>query len=146
MIERKARILDTSNIIHRNKTRSTGSVGKGLGSQLCHDWELHTRKQAGLFLPRTPDCPVVNSDERGKPVDGLEPVVLLGLELCENETDPVMPVSQDVILKEHNGLVDRSGPGATQSMTEPSAWLTLKTDWMENAALGPVGPDGNLSG
>ena len=43
--------LDTSNRIHRNKTRSTGSVGKGLGSQLCHDWELHTRKQAGLFLP-----------------------------------------------------------------------------------------------
>ena len=40
---------------YRNKTRSTGSVGKGLGSQLCHDWELHTRKQAGLFLPRTPD-------------------------------------------------------------------------------------------
>ena len=31
-------------------------------------------------------------------------------------------------------------------MTEPSALLTLKTDWMENAALGPVGPDGNLSG
>ena len=90
--------------------------------------------------------PVVNSDERGELVDGLEPVVLLGLELCENETDPVMPVSQDVNLKEHNGLVDRSGPGATQSMTEPSALLTLKTDWMENAALGPVGPDGYLSG
>ena len=47
--------LDTSNRIHRNKTRSTGSVGKGLGSQLSHDWELHTRKQAGLFLPRTPE-------------------------------------------------------------------------------------------
>ena len=31
-------------------------------------------------------------------------------------------------------------------MNEPSALLTLKTDWMENAALGPVGPDGNLSG
>ena len=90
--------------------------------------------------------PVVNSDERGEPVDGLEPVVLLGSELCENETDPVIPVSQDVNLKEHNGLVDRSGPGATQSMTEPSALLTLKTDWMENVALGPVGPDGNLSG
>ena len=90
--------------------------------------------------------PVVNSDERGDPVDELEPVVLLGSELCENETDPVIPVSQDVNLKEDNGLVDRSGPGETQSMTEPSAWLTLKTDWMENAALGPVGPDGNLSG
>ena len=89
--------------------------------------------------------PVVNSDERGELVDGLEPVVLLGLELAA-PTDPVMPVSQDVNLKEHNGLVDRSGPGATQSMTEPSALLTLKTDWMENAALGPMGPDGNLSG
>ena len=42
--------LDTSNRIHRNKTRSTGSVGKGLGSQLSHDWELHTRKQAGSWL------------------------------------------------------------------------------------------------
>ena len=31
-------------------------------------------------------------------------------------------------------------------MTEPSALLTLKTDWMKNAALGPMGPDGNLSG
>ena len=42
--------IDTSNWIHRNKTRSTGSVGKGLGSQLYHDLELHTRKQAGLLL------------------------------------------------------------------------------------------------
>ena len=42
--------LDTSNRIHQNMTRSTGSVGKELGSQLCHDWELHTRKQAGLLL------------------------------------------------------------------------------------------------
>ena len=31
-------------------------------------------------------------------------------------------------------------------MNELLALLTLKTDWMENAALGPVGPDGNLSG
>ena len=46
--------------------------------------------------------PEVNSDERGDLVDGLEPVVLLGSELCENETDPVIPVSQDVNLKEHN--------------------------------------------
>ena len=78
--------------------------------------------------------PVVNTDERGIPVDGLEPVVLLGSELCENETDPVVPVSQDVNLKEHNAIVDRSSPGATQRMTEPSALFTLKTDWMENAA------------
>ena len=61
-------------------------------------------------------------------------MVLLGSELCKNETDPVVPVSQDVNLKEHNAIVDRSSPGATQRMTEPSALLTLKTDWMENAA------------
>ena len=30
-------------------------------------------------------------------------------------------------------------------MNKPSALLTLKMDWMENSALGPVGPDGNLS-
>ena len=30
-------------------------------------------------------------------------------------------------------------------MNKPSALLTRKTDWMENAALGPVGPNGNLS-
>ena len=46
----------------------------------------------------------------------------------------------------HDGPVDRSGLVATQSMTEPSALLALKTDWMENAAMGPVGPDGNSSG
>ena len=90
--------------------------------------------------------PVVNSDEPGDPADKLEPVVLLGLQLCKKDTDPVVPVNQDVNLKEDNGLVDRSGPEETHSMNEPSALLTLKTDWMENAALGPVGPDGNLSG
>ena len=90
--------------------------------------------------------PVVNSDEPGDPADKLEPVVLLDPQLCKKDTDPVVPVNQDVNLKEDNGLVDRSGPGETQSMNEPSALLTLKTDWMENAALGPVGPDGNLSG
>ena len=88
--------------------------------------------------------PVVN--EPGDPADKLEPVVLLGPQLCKKDTDPVVPVNQDVTLKEDNGLVDRSGPEETQSMNEPSALLTLKTDWMENAALGPVGPDGNLSG
>ena len=30
-------------------------------------------------------------------------------------------------------------------MNKPSALLTRMTDWMENAALGPVGPNGNLS-
>ena len=71
-------------------------------------------------------------------------MVLLGPKLRKNETDPVIPVNQDVNLKKLNGLVDRSGPGETQSMNEPSALLTLKTDCMENAALGPVGPDENL--
>ena len=88
--------------------------------------------------------PVVN--ETGDPADKLEPVVLLGPQLCKKDADPVVPVNQDVTLKEDNRLVDRSGPEGTQSMNEPSALLTLKTDWMENAALGPVGPDGNLSG
>ena len=88
--------------------------------------------------------PLVN--EPGDPADKLEPVVLLGPQLCKKVTNPVVPVNQDVNLKEDNGLVDRSGPEETQSMNEPSALLTLKTDWMENAALGPVGPDGNLSG
>ena len=88
--------------------------------------------------------PLVN--EPGDLADKLEPVVLLGPQLCKKDTDLVVPVNQDVNLKEDNGLVDRSGPEETQSMNEPSALLTLKTDWMENAALGPVGPDGNLSG
>ena len=51
----------------------------------------------------------------------------------------------DVNLTGNDGPVDRSGPMATQSMTEPSALLALKTDWMENVAMGPVGPDGNSS-
>ena len=88
--------------------------------------------------------PVVNSNERGDPVNKLEPVVLLGPELRKNETDPVIPVNQDVNLRKLNGLVDRSGPGETQSVNEPSALLILKTDCMQNAALGPVGPDENL--
>ena len=88
--------------------------------------------------------PVVN--EPGDPAVKLEPVILLGPQLCKKDTDPVVPVNQDINLKEDNGLVDRSGPEETQCMNEPSALLTLKTDWMENAALGPVGPDGNLSG
>ena len=87
--------------------------------------------------------PDINLDERSEPVDGLEPVVLLGSEMCENETAPVVPVGHDVNLTGHDGPVDRSGPVGTQSMTEQSALLALKTDGMENAA---VGPDGNSSG
>ena len=90
--------------------------------------------------------PDVNSDERREPVDGLEPVVLLGSEKYENETAPVVPVGHDVNLMGHDGPVDRSGPVGTQSMTEQSALLVLKTDGMENAAVGPVGPDGNSTG
>ena len=59
----------------------------------------------------------------GDPADKLEPVVLLGQQLCKKDTDPVVPVNQDVTLKEDNGLVDRSGPEETQSMNEPSALL-----------------------
>ena len=39
--------LDTSKRLHRRKTRSTGGAGKGIGSELCHYWELQTRKRAG---------------------------------------------------------------------------------------------------
>ena len=41
--------------------------------------------------------------------------------------------------------MDRSCPVGTQCMTEPSVLLGLKTDWMEDAAVCPVGPDGNSS-
>ena len=41
--------LDTSNIVYRNKTRSTGSVGKGLGSQLCHDWNCILWNRRGCY-------------------------------------------------------------------------------------------------
>ena len=34
--------LETSNKWHRNETRGTGSVGKGLDSQLCHHRELYS--------------------------------------------------------------------------------------------------------
>ena len=42
-LERKA--------IHLNYTRSTGSAGKGLDSQLCHYRELQTRERARSSLP-----------------------------------------------------------------------------------------------
>ena len=86
--------------------------------------------------------PDVNSDERREPIDVLEPVVLLGWEKYENETAQVVPVGHNVKLMGHDGPVDRSGPVGTQSMTEQSTLLTLKTDGMENA---DVGPDGNLT-
>ena len=83
--------------------------------------------------------PDVNFDERGEPVDGLEPVILLGSKMCENETAPVVPVGHDVILMGHDGPMDRSGLSGTQLMTEQSALLGLMTDGMEDATVGPVG-------
>ena len=66
--------------------------------------------------------------------------------MYENETAPVDPVGHDINLTGHDGPVDRSGPVGTQCMTEQLALLALKTDGMENAAVGPVGPDGNSAG
>ena len=43
--------LDTSKRLHQNNTQSTWSAGKGLDSQLCHYWELQTRKWVGLSHP-----------------------------------------------------------------------------------------------
>ena len=97
----------------------------------------------GETLPRTQWDPDVNSDERSEPVDGLEPVVLIGSEMYENEIAPVDPVGHDVNLTGHDGPVDRSGPVGTQGMTEQSALLGLMTDGTKNAAVGPGGPDGN---
>ena len=87
----------------------------------------------------------VNWDEQEEPIDGLGSVVLLGSEMCENVTATVIPVGQDVNLTRRDGPVDRSCPVGTQCMTEQSALLRLRTDWMEDAAVGPVGPDGNSS-
>ena len=39
--------LCTSKRLHGNKTQITLSAGKGLDAQLCHYWELQTRKRAG---------------------------------------------------------------------------------------------------
>ena len=90
--------------------------------------------------------PDVNLDERGEPADELEPVVLLGSKMCENETAPVVPVGQDVNLMRHDGPMDRSGLGGTQLVTEQPALLGLMTDGIEDATVGPVGSDGNSSG
>ena len=65
--------------------------------------------------------PVVNSNEPGDPADKLEPVVLLGPQRCTKVTDMVVPIDQDVNLKEDNGLVDRSGPEETHGVNKPSA-------------------------
>ena len=55
--------------------------------------------------------PVVNSEEPGDPADKIVPVVLLGPQLYKNDTDPVVPVNQDVNLKEDNGLSGPVGSG-----------------------------------
>ena len=46
--KKSQKTLDTSKRLHQNKTRSTGSGGEELDSQLRHYWELQTRKRAGL--------------------------------------------------------------------------------------------------
>ena len=89
--------------------------------------------------------PVVNLNEPGDPADKLEPVVLLGQQWCTKVTDMVVPIDQDVNVKEDNDLVDRSGPEETHGVNKPPAFLTLKMDWMEKAVLSPVGPEGNSS-
>ena len=70
-----------------------------------HDRAANTAR----FEYRWTGGPDVNSDERREPVDGLEPVVLLGSEMCENETAPVIPVGHDVNLMGHDGPVGSSG-------------------------------------
>ena len=89
--------------------------------------------------------PVVNLNEPGDPADKLEPVVLLGQQWCTKVTDMVVPIDQDVNVKEDNDLVDRSGAEETHGVNKPPAFLTLKMDWMEKAVLSPVGPEGNSS-
>ena len=42
---------DTSKRLHRNETRSTGSVGKGLDSHLCDYRELQICEQSMSSLP-----------------------------------------------------------------------------------------------
>ena len=84
-------------------------------------------------------------NEPGDPADKLEPVVLLGQQWCTKVTDMVVPIDQDVNVKEDNDLVDRSGPEETHGVNKPPAFLTLKMDWMEKAVLSPVGPEGNSS-
>ena len=98
------------------------------------------------MLPRTRGGPDVKSAEQREPVDRLEPVVLLGSEMYENEYAPVDPVGHDVNLTGHGGPVDRSSPVDPHSMTEQSALLGLMTDGTKNAAVCPGGPDGNSAG
>ena len=42
--KKSQKTLDTSKRLHRNKTRSTGSAGKGTWSQLCHYWDYELGK------------------------------------------------------------------------------------------------------
>ena len=48
--KKSQKTLDTSKWLHRNKTGRTGSAANGLDSQLCHYWELQTRKRARSSL------------------------------------------------------------------------------------------------
>ena len=55
--------------------------------------------------------PVVNLNEPGDPADKLEPVVLLGQQRCTKVTDMVVPIDQDVNVKEDNDLAGPVGSG-----------------------------------
>ena len=48
--KKSQKTLDTSTRLHRNETRSTENVGKGLDSQLGHYRELQTWERAGSTL------------------------------------------------------------------------------------------------
>ena len=87
--------------------------------------------------------PVVNLNEPGDPADKLEPVVLLGQQRCTKVTDMVVPIDQDVNVKEDNDLVDRSGPEETHGVNKPRsdpATSKSKTDrpvWTEEGGDAP---------
>ena len=88
--------------------------------------------------------PVVNLNEPGDPADKLEPVVLLGQQRCTKVTDMVVPIDQDVNVKEDNDLVDRSGPEETHGVNKPRsdpATSKSKTDrpvWTEEGETSPI--------
>ena len=89
-LEKIQKSLDTSKGLHRNKTRSTGSVGKRLDSKLCLYRELQTWERAGSLLPvgswegvksihrvttyhRTVSCPKTSPFYAGKRKDNWPP-------------------------------------------------------------------------
>ena len=51
--KKSQKTLDTSKWLHRNNNWSTGSVGKGTWSQLCHYWDCGLGKSAGTLSLKT---------------------------------------------------------------------------------------------